>query len=161
MGRARTRGTAAAIAVAAALLACAGKTEPPAAPKPGAATFAFSLMDLRDSALDAHDLDPAAAAYAQNAEVTDAGTGLVVLRGRAEIRQAHARFLAACPDARVDILDRAYAEQARIVADLERVRCRGGPPVETRVRYEIDRGTIVRVLQDGSPLFPAMPGLRP
>ncbi len=156
--RASRTGTAAAIA-GAALLACAGKTEAPAA-KPGATTFAFSVMDLRDSALNAHDLDTAAAAYAENAEVIDAGTGLVVLRGRAEIRQAHARFLAACPDARVDILDRAYAEQARIVADLERVRCRGGPPVETRVRYEIDRGTIVRVLQDGSPLFPAIPGLR-
>ncbi len=159
MGRARTRGTAAAIASAAALLACAGKTAAPP-PKPGAATFAFSVMDLRDSALNAHDLDTAAGAYAENAEVIDAGTGLVMLRGRAEIRQAHARFLAACPDARVDILDRAYAEQARIVADLERVRCRGGPPAESRVRYEIDRGTIVRVLQDGSPLFPVVPGLR-
>jgi hypothetical protein len=158
MRGARTR-TAAAVATAAALLACAGKAEP-AAPKQGASTFAFSVMDLRDSALNAHDLDTAAAAYAENAEVIDAGTGLVVLRGRAEIRQAHARFLAACPDARVDILDRAYAEQARIVADLERVRCRGGAPAESRVRYEIDRGTIVRVLQDGSPLFPVIPGLR-
>jgi hypothetical protein len=159
MGRASARETAAAMATAAALLACAVKTETPAA-KPGAATFAFSVMDLRDSALNAHDIDTAAGAYAENAEVIDAGTGLVVLRGRAEIRQAHARFLSACPDAHLDILDRAYAEQARIVADLERVRCRGGPPVETRVRYEIDRGTIVRVLQDGSPLFPVIPGLR-
>ncbi len=156
MSRASRTGTAAAIAGA--LLACV--TEAPAPPKPGAQTFAFSVMDLRDSALNAHDLDTAARAYAENAEVIDAGTGLVVLRGRAEIRQAHARFLAACPDARVDILDRAYAEQARIVADLERVRCRGGSPTESRVRYEIDRGTIVRVLQDGSPLFPAILGLR-
>ncbi len=156
MGRGSTRGVA--VAVSAALLACA-KAPPP--PKPGAQTFAFSVMDVRDSALNAHDVATAARAYAENAEVIDAGTGLVVLRGRAEIGKAHARFLAACPDARLDILDRAYAEQARIVADLERVRCRGGPPVETRVRYEIDRGTIVRVLQDGSPLFPAIPGLRP
>ncbi len=158
MARASRTGTAAAFG-AAALLACAAK-EPTAAAKAGAQTFAYSVMDLRDSALNAHDLDTAAAAYAESAEVIDAGTGLVVLRGRAEIRQAHARFLAACPDARVDILDRAYAEQARIVADLERVRCRGGAPVETRVRYEIDRGAIVRVLQDGSPLFPSIPGLR-
>ena len=157
MARARTP---AAAAVAAALLACAGKPEAPPPPKPGAATFAFSVMELRDSALNAKDLDTAAGAYAENAEVIDAGTGLLVLRGRAEIRNAHARFLSACPDARLDILDRAYAEQARIVADLERIRCRGGPPIETRVRYEIDRGTIVRVLQDGSPLFPAIPGLR-
>ncbi len=156
MGRARA--TAAAIAIAAALGACAGKAEAPAS-KPGAATFAFSVMDVRDSALNAHDLDTAAGAYAENAEVVDAATGLVVLRGRAEIRRAHARFLAACPDARLDLLDRAYADRARIVADLERVRCRGGPPVETRVRYEIERGAIVRVLQDGSPLFPAIPGL--
>ena len=159
MGRARTRGTAAAIAGAAALLACAGKTEAPA-PK-GAATFAFSVMDLRDSALNAHDVDTAAGAYAADAEVIDAGSGLVVLRGRAEIRTAHARFLAAYPDAHVDILDRAYAEQARVVADLERVRCRGAPPVETRLRYVIAGDTIVRVLQDGSPLFPAIPGLHP
>src|SRR5512144_1804030 len=150
MGRARTP---AAAAIAAALLACAGKPEAPPPPKPGAATFAFSVMELRDSALNAHDLDTAAGAYAENAEVIDAGTGLVVLRGRAEIRNAHGRFLSACPDARLDILDRAYAEQARIVAALERIRCRGGPPLETRVRYEIDRGTIVRVVQDGSPLF--------
>ncbi len=157
MGRASRTGTAAAIAGAAALLACAAKEAPAA--KPATQSFAFSVMDLRDSALNAHDVDTAAAAYAENAEVIDAGSGLVVLRGRAEIRQAHARFLSACPGARVDILDRAYAEQARIVADLERVRCRGGPPTETRVRYVIDRGAIVRVLQDGSPLFPAIPGL--
>ncbi len=156
MGR---RTTATAGAIAAALLGCAGKAEAPPA-KPGAATFAFTVMDVRDSALNAHDLDTAAAAYADNAEVIDAGTGLVVLRGRGEIRNAHARFLAACPDARLDVLDRAYADQARIVADLERARCRGGPPAESRVRYEIDRGTIVRVLQDGSPLFPAIPGFR-
>ncbi len=158
MGRART-GVAAG-ALAAALTACV--TAPPPTPSHvDTRNFSFTVMDVRDSALNAHDLDTAARAYAENAVVIDAATGLVVLRGRAEIRKAHARFLAACPDARVDILDRAYAEQARIVADLERVRCRGGPPVETRVRYEIDRGTIVRVLQDGSPLFPAVPGLHP
>jgi hypothetical protein len=157
MGRVRTKGTAAAIA--AALLACVATPEAPPA-HTDTRNFSFSVMDVRDSAINAHDLDTAAGAYAPNAEVIDAGTGLVVLRGRAEIRNAHARFLAACPDARLDILDRAYAEQGRIVADLERVRCRGGPPSESRVRYEIDRATIVRVLQDGSPLFPAVPGLR-
>ncbi len=158
MGRART--STAAGAIAAALVACAGAKEPPPA-KPGSQTFAFSVMDVRDSALNARDVDTAARAYAENAEVIDAATGLVVLRGRAQIRTAHARFLAACPDARIDILDRAYAAQARIVADLERVRCRGAQPAESRVRYEIDRGSIVRVLQDGSPLFPAIPGATP
>jgi hypothetical protein len=160
MGRASTTGTAAAIA--AALLACAGGGAKPDAPaKSAPPTFAFSVMDLRDSALNARDLDTAAGAYAENAEVIDAETGLVLLRGRDDIRTAHERFLAACPDARLEILDRAYGEDARIVADLERVRCRGGQPVETRVRYEIDRGTIVRVLQHGSPLFPAIPGRLP
>jgi hypothetical protein len=158
MGR-RTTATAAA---AAALLACAGKPQtPPQGPQGPPANLAFSVLDLRDSALNAHDLATAAGAYAEGAEVIDAETGLVVLRGRSEIRNAHARFLAACPDARLDILDRAYGDQARIVADLERVRCRrDGPPIESRVRYEIDRGAIVRVLQDGSPLFPVIPGLR-
>ena len=152
MGRAANiTGTAAAFA--AALLACAGE-EAPKPPAEDRRTFAFSVMELRDAALNGRDLDTAAGAYAENAEVIDADTAAVLLRGRAAIRTAHARFLAACPDARVDILDRAYAEQGRIVADLERVRCRGGQPVESRVRYEIDRGTIVRVLQHGSPLFP-------
>ena len=152
------RKTATAAAVAAALLACAGK---PQAPQGQPANLAFTVLDVRDSALNAHDLATAAGAYAEGAEVIDAETGLVVLRGRSEIRNAHARFLAACPDARLDILDRAYGNQARIVADLERVRCRkGGQPIESRVRYEIDQGAIVRVLQDGSPLFPAIPGLR-
>jgi hypothetical protein len=163
MGRARTRGAAAVLAGAAALLACAGQGATPAAPaRGGPPTFAFSVMDLRDAALNARDLDTAAGAYAENAEVIDADTGLVVLRGRADVRTAHARFLAACPDARLEILDRAYGEQERVVADLERVRCRiGGQPVETRVRYEIDQGTIVRVLQHGSPLFPSIPGRLP
>ncbi len=158
MGRART-GVAAG-ALAAALTACV--TAPPPTPSHvDTRNFSFTVMDVRDSALNAHDLDTAAGAYAPNAEVVDAESGLVLFRGRAEIRNAHARFLAACPDARLDILDRAYAEQGRIVADLERVRCRGGPPVESRVRYEIDRGTIVRVLEHGSPLFPGIPGLAP
>lgn len=142
---------------AAALLACAGRAKPPPEPLP---PLAFSVMDVRDSALNGRDLDTAAGAYAEGAVVIDADSGLVVLRGRAEIRTAHARFLAACPDARLEILDRAYAEQGRIVADLERIRCRGGQPVESRVRYEIDRGSIVRVLEAGSPLFPAIPGMR-
>ncbi len=154
MGRASTTATAAAIA---ALVACGGKAKPPPVEIP---PLAFSVMDVRDSALNGRDLDTAAGAYAENAVVVDAGSGLVILRGRAEIRGAHARFLAACPDARLEILDRAYAEHGRIVADLERVRCRGGQPVETRVRYEIDRGSIVRVLEADSPLFPAIPGLR-
>jgi hypothetical protein len=157
MERARTTATAAAIA--AALLACGGKPQAPAAPP--APNLAFSVMDVRDSALNGRDLDTAAAAYAEDAVVLDADTGLLVLRGRAEIRSAHARFLAACPDARLEILDRAYGEGGRIVADLERVRCRGGQPVESRVRYEIVRGSIVRVLAAGSPLFPGIPGLRP
>ncbi len=157
MGRADARGIAAGIAAAAALLACGGAGKAPAAP--ASQNLSFSVMDVRDSALNGRDVETAAAAYAEGAVVIDADTGLVVLRGRAEIRTAHARFLAACPDARIDILDRAYAEQGRIVADLERVRCRGGPPVETRARYEIDRGSIVRVLEAGSPLFPAIPGM--
>ena len=162
MGRARTRGAAAVLAGAAALLACAGQGGTPDAPARGAPpTFAFSVMDLRDAALNARDLDTAAGAYAEDAEVIDADTGLVLLRGRADIRTAHARFLAACPGARLEILDRAYGERERIVADLERVRCHGGQPVQTRVRYEIDQGTIIRVLQHGSPLFPSIPGRLP
>jgi hypothetical protein len=157
MGRARTG--AAAAAIAAALAGCVTAQETPA--HVDTRNFSYTVMDVRDAALNARDLDTVANAYAPDAVVVDAETGLVLLRGRAEIRSAHARFLAACPDARLDVLDRAYAEQGRIVADLERVRCRGGPPAESRVRYEIDRGTIVRVLQQGSPLFPGIAGLAP
>jgi hypothetical protein len=154
MGRATTTGRAAAIA-GAAVLACAGAQGPPVAPPPSPdRQFSYSVMDLRDSALNAHDLDTVAAAYAEDAEVIDAETGLAVLHGRAEIRRAHERFLRACPGARVEVLDRAFASEGSIVADLERIHCRDGRAVEGRVRYEIRKGTIVRVLQHGSPLFP-------
>ena len=62
-------------------------------------------------------------------------------------------FLAACPAARIEVLDRAYGERGRLVADVERVHCRGSAPVEGRVRYEIDEGAIVRVLERNSPPF--------
>lgn len=154
MGRARTTRTAAAIA-GAAVLACAGSREPVVSPAPSPdRQFSYSVMDLRDSALNAHDLDTAVAAYAQNAEVIDAETGLTILRGRAEIRTAHERFFRACPSARIELLDRAFAEEGSIVADFERIHCRDARPVEGRVRYEIRKGTILRVLQHGSPLFP-------
>jgi hypothetical protein len=151
MGRIRTAGTAGALA---ALLACAGPRE---APGPPAAAerryYGFLVLELRDAALNAHDLDAAANAYAVNAEVIDADSGAVVLRGREAIQAAHARFLAACPAARIEVLDRAYGDGGRVVADVERVHCRGAPPVEGRIRYEIDQGSIVRVLTRGSPPF--------
>ncbi len=145
------------------MLACASSREPPAAqPASPDRQLSYSVMDFRDSALNAHDLETAAAAYAEDAEVIDAETGLAILRGRAEIRRAHERFLRACPGARIEVLDRAYAEEGSVVADLERIRCRDARTVEGRVRYAIRKGTIVRVLQHGSPLFPSdLSGSRP
>lgn len=141
-------------AAALALLACAGPDAAPNAPVKGDRRYyAFQVLEVRDAALNAHDLDATARAYAVNAEVIDAETGAVVLRGRDEIRAAHARFLAACPRARVEVLDRAYAERGRIVADVERVHCDRSPPVEGTVRYEIAEGSIVRVLKHRSPPF--------
>ena len=83
----------------------------------------------------------------------DADTGKVVLRGREEIRAAHARFLRLCPKARIEVRERSYQERGRIVNDAERVHCGRAPPVDGWVRYEIAEGTIVRVLKHASPPF--------
>jgi hypothetical protein len=145
----------AALAASLALLAaCRGPGGEKRAPaKRDRVAYGFQVLELRDAALNAHDLDAAAAAYAVNAEVIDADTATVVLRGRAEIRAAHARFLEACPRARLEVLDRAYGEAGRIVADLQRVHCDRPPPVDGWVRYEISAGSIVRVLKHRSPPF--------
>jgi ketosteroid isomerase-like protein len=122
-------------------------------PQPSAAVLAYQVLDVRDAALDARDLETVARAYAPDAVVIDADRGAIVLRGRAEIREAHARFLDACPRARVEVLDRSYAEQGRIVTDVERVRCDWNEPVQGWVRYEISGGAILRVLKHRSPPF--------
>ncbi len=152
MTRARTG---APLAAALALLAaCGGPGGAKRAPAKGdGGAYGFQVLELRDAALNAHDLEAAARAYAVNAEVIDADTGTVVLRGRAEIRAAHARFLEACPRARLEVLDRAYAEQGRIVADVQRVHCDRPPPVDGWARYEVAGGAIVRVLKHRSPPF--------
>jgi hypothetical protein len=125
---------------------CAGA---PAAPRPapgpaqpGAAVLAYQVLEVRDAALNARDLDTAAAAYAPDAVVIDADQAVIVLRGRAAIREAHARFL-----------DRSYGEQGRIVTDVERVRCDWTDPVQGWVRYELSGGAILRVLKHRSPPF--------
>jgi hypothetical protein len=153
-----------AAALAAALLlgaACAGAPAAPArapAPAPtggppGPAVLAYQVLDVRDAALNARDPDTAAQAYAVDAVVIDADRAAIVLRGRAEIREAHARFLDACPRARVEVLDRSFDAEGRIVTDLERVRCGWDDPVQGWVRYEIAGGAILRVLKQRSPPF--------
>jgi hypothetical protein len=148
----------AALVAALSCAACAG-APPPRRPPPapagvaaprGPAVLAYEVLDLRDAALNARDLDAAAQAYAPDAVVIDADRSAIVLRGRAEIRAAHARFLQACPRARVEVLDRSYGEQGRIVTDVERVRCSFGDPVQGWVRYEIAGGAILRVLEHQS-----------
>lgn len=108
---------------------------------------------MRDAALNARDPDTAAQAYAPDAVVIDAERAAIVLRGRAEIREAHARFLDACPRARVDVLDRTFDAGGRIVTDVERVRCTFDAPVQGWVRYELEGGAILRVLKHRSPPF--------
>ena len=142
------------IAFVTALTACASSQQPSKGAAPGTpASYAAQVLDLRDAALNARGAEGAAAAYAEGAVVIDADTGAVVLRGRAEIREAHARFLAGCPHARLEVLDRAYDDGARIVSDLERVRCDRPPFTDGWVRYEIAGGAIVRVLKQRSPPF--------
>ena len=150
----RVRTGAITVAALALLAACSGPHVAPSPPmKEDRRYLAFEVLELRDAALNAHDLDGATGAYAVNAEVIDADTATVVLRGRDEIRAAHARFLAACPRARLEVLDRSYAERGRIVTDVERVHCDRPPPVDGWVRYEIAEGSIVRVLKHASPPF--------
>jgi hypothetical protein len=138
----------------AALAACGGSRSAPGSSKTGGQDhYAFQVLELRDAALNAHDVDAAARAYAPDAEVIDADTGTVVLRGRDAIRAAHARFLAACPRGRIDVLDRAYAERGRYVVDRQRVQCDRPPAVEGSAKYEVAQGSIVRVLKQRSPPF--------
>jgi hypothetical protein len=147
-----TLSLAAALALCAACATGSGRT-PEGQPAPAKDAFAFQVLGIRDAALNAHDLEAASNAYAANAVVVDADTSAVVLRGREQIRDAHARFLEACPRARVEVLDRVYAEGGRIVTDVQRVHCDRPPPVEGWVRYEISGGAIVRVLKHRSPPF--------
>jgi hypothetical protein len=149
-----TRAARAASIAAVLVAACAGPRDPSGPPaKRDRRYYAFQVLELRDAALNAHDLEMAARAYAPHAEVIDAATATVVLRGREQIRAAHARFLEACPRGRVEVLDRWYAERGRYVTDVERVHCGRLPPVEGKVRYEIAEGAIVRVLKVRSPPF--------
>jgi hypothetical protein len=144
--------TAAALALA--LAACAHEAGAPrAAPAAAPPAYAFQVLEVRDAALNARDPEAAAMAYAVDAVVVDDEVKAVVLRGRAEIRAAHARFLEQCPRARIELLERTFAEQGRVVVDVERVRCNWSDPVEGWVRYRIEGGAIVGVLKHRSPPF--------
>jgi hypothetical protein len=150
----RRAGSIATSAAVLAALACADPHVAPGPPKMGDLSYhGYVVLERRDAALNARDADAAAEAYAVDAEVIDAGTGAIVLRGREAIRAAHARFLVACPRARIDVLDRSYTERGRFVTDVERVHCDRPPAVEGAARYEIAGRHIVRVLKQRSPLF--------
>ena len=133
----------------AALLACSGKQQA----GPDRRYYALQVLEIRDAALNAHDLDTATRAFAVDAIVIDADTNRIVLRGREEIRAAHARFFELCPRGRVEVLDRSYQERGKIVTDAERVHCGPGRTVDGWVRYEIAEGAIIRVLKRASPPF--------
>ncbi|HEX9241345.1 MAG TPA: nuclear transport factor 2 family protein [Anaeromyxobacter sp.] len=145
-----------AAAIAAALgAACA--TAPKAEPPGAARTFSYQALSLRDAALNAHDADAAARVYAVDALVVDADSGQIVLRGRDQIREAHARFLAACPRARIEATERAYAEETRLVLDVVRTWCDRPPPIDGWARYQITGGSIVGVLKHAVPAFGELP----
>jgi hypothetical protein len=133
--------------------ACAHGPGAPVATASEPPAYAYQVLEVRDAALNARDLDAAAMAYAVDAVVVDADANAVVLRGRAEIRAAHAQYLELCPRARIELLERTFAEQGRIVVDVERVRCNWTEPVEGWVRYRVEGGAIVGVLKHRSPPF--------
>ena len=146
--------TTAALVLAVACAACAhGPGASGASPSGQPPAYAYQVLEVRDAALNARDLSAAAMAYSADAVVVDADANAVVLRGREEIRAAHARYLELCPRARIELLERTFAEQGRIVVDVERVRCNWSEPVEGWVRYRIEGGAIVGVLKHRSPPF--------
>jgi hypothetical protein len=115
------------------------------------------VLSLRDAALNARDVDAAARAYAPDAVVIDADTNTVVLRGRDQIREAHARFLAACPRARVEATERSTAPETGVVSDVVRSFCARPPAIDGWARYQIAKGAIVGVLKHRVPAFGDLP----
>jgi hypothetical protein len=133
--------------------ACATTQEPkPQAPAPERA-LSYQVLTLRDAALNARDPDAAAKAYAPDAVVIDADTNTVVLRGREQIREAHARFLAACPRARIEASERTYAPETGVVSDVVRSFCARPPAIDGWARYQLAKGAIVGVLKHRVPAF--------
>jgi hypothetical protein len=149
----RTHRPAPLAAIAALFAACATTQEPkPAAPAPERA-ISYQALSLRDAALNARDVDAAAKAYAPDAVVIDADTNTVVLKGRDQIREAHARFLAACPRARIEATERNYAPETGVVSDRVRSFCDRPPAIDGWARYQLAKGAIVGVLKHRVPAF--------
>jgi ketosteroid isomerase-like protein len=135
------------------LAACATTQEPkPPAPAPERA-LCYQVLSLRDAALNARDADAAAKAYAVDAVVIDADTNTVVLKGREQIREAHARFLAACPRSRIEATERTYAPETGVVSDVVRSFCARPPAIAGWARYQLAKGAIVGVLKHRVPAF--------
>jgi hypothetical protein len=131
--------------------ACA--SAPPKPQPPPDRALSYQVLSLRDAALNARDAVAAARAYAPDAVVIDADTNTVVLRGREQIREAHARFLAACPRARVEATERSYAPETGIVSDVVRSFCGRPPAIDGWARYQLADGAIVGVLKHRMPAF--------
>jgi hypothetical protein len=138
------------LAVASALfLACAGpQVPPPQKPVRGERPYrSLQLLDARDYSLNAHDAAGAAAQYAPDAEVVSAGGGAV--RGREAIERDLRELFARCPSFSIDVLERTFSEEGRVVTGVERVRCRRGAESTQSVRYEIGDAGILRVWTRG------------
>ena len=139
------------LAVASALfLACAGpQVAPPQQPLRGERPFrALQLLDARDFSLNAHDAPGAAARYAPDAEIVSAESGAVV-RGREAIQRDLKELFARCPGFSIDVLERTFSEEGRVVTGVERIRCRRGAESTQSVRYEIGDAGILRVWTRG------------
>jgi hypothetical protein len=145
-----------AAALATLLAACASAPPKPQEPSPERA-LSYQVLSLRDAALNARDAEAAARAYAPDAVVIDADTNTVILHGREQIREAHARFLAACPRARVEATERSYDPESRIVTDVVRSFCARPPAIDGWARYQLAGGAIVGVLKHRMPAFGDLP----
>ena len=137
------------LAVASALfLACAGpQVAPPQQPLRGERPFrALQLLDARDFSLNAHDAAGAAVRYAPEAEIVSASG---VVRGREAIERDLRELFARCPAFSIDVLERTFSEEGRVVTGVERIRCRRGAESTQSVRYEIGDAGILRVWTRG------------
>jgi hypothetical protein len=139
------------VAASALSLACAAPQPVPEKPVRGERPYrALQLLEARDFHLNAHDAAGAAAQYAADVEVVSAATGAVIARGREAIERDLRELFAQCPAFSIDVLERSFSEQGRVVTGVERIRCRRGAESMQTVRYQIGDAGIERVWTRGS-----------
>lgn len=114
----------------------------------GAANDAAEVVQKQVDAYNSQDLDGFLATYADDAEITSASTGQVVMNGKEAMRQRYGEMFRKFPRNRVQIAER-KREGEKVVIDHEIITGRGperpDPWDVGWVRYEVQDGLIQRV----------------